>query len=68
MAKCAVTGKGTVFGNRVSHSHRRSNRMFHANLQRVHVEINGTRKHIWVSARALRSGCVNRVCKGGKQQ
>ena len=27
MAKCAICGKGAHFGNAVSHSHRRSNKM-----------------------------------------
>ncbi|MDD6104661.1 MAG: bL28 family ribosomal protein, partial [Ruminococcus sp.] len=28
MAKCAVCEKGAYFGNNVSHSHRRSNKMW----------------------------------------
>lgn len=35
MAKCAVCGKGAHFGNNVSHSHRRSNRMWKSNIKRV---------------------------------
>ena len=61
MARCAITGKTSVFGGRVSHSHRRSNRKFKANLKRVRVVENGVHKRIWVSTRALRSGLVNRA-------
>lgn len=61
MAKCAITGKTTTFGNRVSHSHHRSNKKVKANLKRVHVAEHGTRKRIWVSTSALRSGLAGRV-------
>ena len=37
MAKCEVCGKGVHFGNNVSHSHRRSNRAWNSNVQRVAV-------------------------------
>lgn len=61
MAKYAITGKTTTFGNRVSHSHHRTNRKVKANLRRVHVIENGTRKHIRVSTSALKSGLVQRA-------
>jgi large subunit ribosomal protein L28 len=32
MAKCAVCEKGAYFGNNVSHSHRRSNKMWKSNV------------------------------------
>ena len=33
MAKCAVCEKGAYFGNNVSHSHRRSNKMWKSNVK-----------------------------------
>ncbi|MDO4408404.1 MAG: bL28 family ribosomal protein, partial [Eubacteriales bacterium] len=33
MAKCDICGRGAFFGNQVSHSHRRSNKVWHANVQ-----------------------------------
>jgi len=60
MAKCAICEKTTVFGNNVSHSHRRSNRAFKANLRRVKAVIDGTPTHIYVCTRCLRSGKVTR--------
>jgi len=33
---CSVCGKGTTFGHNVSHSNRRTNRRWVANLKRVH--------------------------------
>lgn len=61
MAKCAITGKKTKFGNNVSHSHKRTNKKMKVNLRRVRVIENGVHKRIWVSARALRSGLVIRA-------
>ena len=60
MAKCSVCGKATVFGNNVSHSHRRSNRAFKPNLRRVKAVVNGAAKYVYVCARCLRSGKVTR--------
>jgi len=61
MAKCYVTGKKPLFGNKVSHSHRRSAKVFKPNMKRVKIIENGTVKRVWVSARALRSGMVKRA-------
>ena len=41
MAKCAICEKGPHFGNAVSHSHRRSNKMWKANVKSVKVKTNG---------------------------
>ena len=53
MAKCAVCGKGVHFGIKVSHSHRRSNKMWKPNIKSVRVKVNGTG--------CLRSGAVERA-------
>ena len=37
MAKCSICGKGAHFGNAVSHSHRRSNKMWKSNVKSVKV-------------------------------
>ena len=44
MAKCAVCDKSVHFGNAVSHSHRRSNKMWKSNLKSVRVKVNGGTK------------------------
>ena len=41
MAKCAVCGKAAHFGNNVSHSHRKSNRMWKSNIKSVKCKVNG---------------------------
>ena len=62
MAKCYVTGKGTVYGNRRSHALNATRRQWKANLQTAHiVDENGNVIKVKVSARALRSGKVTRA-------
>lgn len=62
MAKeCYVTGKKTVSGNNKSHSLHRTKRTFKPNLQKVRIEEDGKVKTVYVSARALKSGKLNRV-------
>ncbi|MBO5550989.1 MAG: 50S ribosomal protein L28 [Lachnospiraceae bacterium] len=61
MAKCAVCGKGVHFGNNVSHSHRRSNRIWNSNIKRVKCKVDGTPKRLYVCSRCLRSGAVERA-------
>ena len=61
MAKCNICGKGVSFGNKISHSPRRSNRTFKPNVKRVKVVMEGTPKHVYVCTRCLRSGKVSRA-------
>ena len=61
MAKCEVCGKGIHFGNNVSHSHRRSNRMWGSNIRSVNCKVNGGSKRLNVCTRCLRSGKVERA-------
>lgn len=61
MAKCDVCGKSLVFENQVSHSHRRSNRIYKPNVQRVKAIVNGKPTHIYACTRCLRSGKVQRA-------
>ncbi|MCR5053359.1 MAG: 50S ribosomal protein L28 [Lachnospiraceae bacterium] len=61
MAKCAVCGKGVHFGNKVSHSHRRSNKMWKSNVKSVRAMVNGAAKRIYVCTSCLRSGNVERA-------
>ena len=61
MEKCDVCGKALVFENQVSHSHRRSNRIYKPNVQRVKAVVNGKPTHIYACTRCLRSGKVQRA-------
>ena len=61
MAKCAVCGKGAHYGNNVSNSHRRSNRMWKSNIKSVKCKVNGTPKTLYVCTSCLKSGKVERA-------
>lgn len=61
MAKCELCGKGVVFGLKVSHSNRKTNRTWKPNIRKVKADINGTHKTVYVCSRCLRSGKLNRV-------
>ena len=61
MAKCAVCEKAAHFGIKVSHSHRRSNKMWKSNIKKVKVNDNGTPKKMYVCTSFLRSGAVERA-------
>ena len=61
MAKCDVCGKGAHFGIKVSHSHRRANKIWKSNVKKVRVVVNGTPQRMHVCTSCLRSGKVERV-------
>lgn len=61
MARCAICDKAAHFGNAVSHSHRRSNKMWKANVKSVKVKVNGGAKKMYVCTSCLRSGLVERA-------
>lgn len=62
MAKvCYFTGRKTVSSNNRSHAMNQTKRTVKPNLQKVTVLIDGKPKKVWVSARALKSGKVERV-------
>lgn len=61
MAKCAVCGKGAHFGNNVSHSNRKSNRIWKSNVKSVKVNVNGNSRKMNVCTRCLRAGFVERA-------
>ena len=56
MAKCSVCGKGVVFGQNVSHSHRKTNRSWKPNIRKVKAIVDGTPTTVAVCSRCLRSG------------
>lgn len=58
---CEVCGKGPVFGQTLSHSHKASKKKWKPNLQRVKAKVSGEVKHIWVCTRCIRSGKVEKA-------
>ena len=61
MAKCAICEKAAHFGINVSHSHRRSNKMWKSNIKSVRVKVNGGTKNMYVCTSSLRSDKVERA-------
>ena len=55
MAKCEICGKGPQFGNRVSHSNRKTRHKFRPNIQTVRVEIDGVKRKIKICTTCLKS-------------
>jgi len=61
VAKCDICSKNVHFGIKVSHSHRRSNKMWKSNVRKVRVAANGAIKTMNVCTRCLRSNLVARA-------
>jgi len=54
--KCAISGKGPMSGNNVSHAHNKTKRRFLPNLRVVRIkQEDGTTKKIRISAKELRT-------------
>ena len=61
MAKCEICQKGAHFGNSVSHSHRKTPKMWKSNVKHVKVKTPEGNKKMYVCASCLRSGKVERA-------
>lgn len=61
MAKCNFCDKSVVFGLKVSHSNRKTNRTWKPNVRKVKAVVNGAHKSVYVCTRCLRSGKVQRA-------
>lgn len=59
--KCYVTGKQGKSGNKRSHALNASKRRWGVNVQKVRILVDGKPKRVYVSARALKSGKVERA-------
>jgi large subunit ribosomal protein L28 len=60
-AVCEICGKKPFFGKAVSHSHRRTNRRWNPNVQRVRALVNGTPKRVYACTSCIRAGKVTRI-------
>ena len=57
---CEVCGKRPVFGKKLSHSHRRSNRRWNPNVQKVRAIVNGSPTRLHVCTACLKAGKVQK--------
>ncbi len=53
--KCEICGKGPQFGNRVSHSNRKTRHKFDPNIQTKRIEIDGVVRRVKICTSCLRS-------------
>ena len=54
--RCAITGKGAMVGNNVSHANNKTKKKFQVNLRTVRVQLeDGTTRRIKVAASTLRT-------------
>ncbi|MBC7363065.1 MAG: 50S ribosomal protein L28 [Candidatus Aminicenantes bacterium] len=58
---CEICHKGPIFGHRISHSNKATNRKWSVNLQRVRARTENGVRRIWVCTRCLRSGRVHKA-------
>ena len=61
MAKCAICEKGAHFGNNVSHSNRKTSKMWKSNVKSVKVKTAEGSKKMYVCTSCLKSGLVERA-------
>ncbi|MBO3746294.1 50S ribosomal protein L28 [Streptosporangiaceae bacterium NEAU-GS5] len=57
---CDICAKKPIFGNNVSHSHRRTRRTWKPNIQTVRANVNGTPKRLNVCTSCIKAGKVTR--------
>ncbi|NIR39080.1 MAG: 50S ribosomal protein L28 [Actinobacteria bacterium] len=65
-ATCDICGKGPGFGNRISHSHRRTPRRWNPNIQTVRTTVGGNRKRLSVCTSCIRAGKAGNAGKAGR--
>lgn len=58
MAKCEVCGKSVQFGCNVSHSHKKTKKIWRPNIKKIKVVVNNQVKRQNVCTRCMRSGKV----------
>jgi len=58
---CDICGKKTGSGNNVSHSHKKTKRVFKPNIQKARVEINGKVKNINICTSCMKTNKIRKV-------
>jgi len=61
---CEICGKGPRVGNNVSHAHNKTKRRWIPNLQKIRVNMNGTRKRIKVCTSCIKKGRIKKAVSG----
>ncbi|MBN2040702.1 MAG: 50S ribosomal protein L28 [Spirochaetes bacterium] len=61
MAKCEICGKSVQFGNNVSHSNRKTSKIWKPNIKKIRVLENGRNLKRFVCTRCIRSGKITKA-------
>ncbi len=61
MAKCEVCGKAVQFGHNVSHSNKKTQKIWHPNVKKIRVVENNRILRKNVCTRCIRSGKVQKA-------
>jgi len=62
-AVCDICGKTPFFGKNVSHSHRRTNRRWDPNIQKVRAIVNGSPTRVNTCTKCLKAGKITRATR-----
>jgi large subunit ribosomal protein L28 len=57
---CSICGKKPVFGNNVSHSHKKTGRIFKPNIIKAKAEIDGRVQRVRICAKCLKAGKIKK--------
>lgn len=57
---CEICGKGNQTGHSVSHSNVKTKRVFHANLQNIKINLNGTIKRAKVCTSCIKGNKIQK--------
>ena len=63
---CDLCSKGVQRGNKISHAHNVSRRVWNPNLQNVRALVNGRVTKLTVCTRCLKAGKVTKAVRKGK--
>ena len=64
MAKCEICDKSVQFGCNVSHSHKKTNKMWRPNIKKIRVIENNRTVRKYVCTSCIRSGKVVKASRG----
>ncbi len=62
MAKvCKVCGKGSLYGNKVSHANNKTKRRWEPNLQKIKIVLDGSVVSAYVCSQCIKSGKIHKA-------
>ncbi|MFA5519031.1 MAG: 50S ribosomal protein L28 [Spirochaetota bacterium] len=61
MAKCELCGKSVQFGSNLSHSNRKTKKMWRPNIQKIRVLINNRTVRKNVCTKCIKSGKISKA-------